>query len=128
MLQQTSEKIKDLNGSAEVISVAGDITDAGFVDSFMKRVVETFGRIDYAVNCAGILGKDQRSGEMDISSFDAINNVNYRGCWISSRAQLQAMVGQEPLPSSNPSRPGTRGAIVNIASQLGIVGRPKARQ
>lgn len=108
--------------------MAGDITDAEFVDSFMKMVVERFGRIDYAVNCAGILGKDQRSGEMDISSFDAINNVNYRGCWISSRAQLQAMVQQEPLPSKNPSRPGTRGAIVNIASQLGIVGRPKARQ
>ncbi|RVX67180.1 hypothetical protein B0A52_08614 [Exophiala mesophila] len=126
LLHQTTEKIKALNGSAEVLSVTGDVTDSKFVESFMKSVVEKFGRIDYAVNCAGILGKDQRSGEMDISSFDAINNVNYRGCWISSRAQLQVMVQQEPLPSNKPGRPGSRGAIVNIASQLGIVSRPNA--
>lgn len=35
------------------------------------------------------------------------------------------MVAQEPLPDQNPSRPAGRGSIVNIASQLGIVGRPK---
>lgn len=38
------------------------------------------------------------------------------------------MVGQEPLPSHDPSRPPQRGAIVNIASQLGIVSRPEARE
>lgn len=38
------------------------------------------------------------------------------------------MVRQDALPSHDPSRPSQRGAIVNIASQLGIVGRPNARK
>lgn len=70
------------------------------------------------------MGSNQISTEMPADAFDKINNVNYRGCWLSSRAQLRAMVGQEPLPNHDPSRPPQRGSIVNIASQLGIVGRP----
>jgi NAD(P)-dependent dehydrogenase (short-subunit alcohol dehydrogenase family) len=56
-----------------------------------------------------------------------INNVNYRGCWLSSRAAIQRMLKQDPLPTHD-GRPGYRGSIVNIASQLGIVGRPAARK
>ncbi|TVY35708.1 3-oxoacyl-[acyl-carrier-protein] reductase [Lachnellula occidentalis] len=54
-----------------------------------------------------------------------VNNINYRGCWLSSRAELAQMVRQEPLPSHD-GRPGERGSVVNIASQLGVVGRPNA--
>ena len=36
------------------------------------------------------------------------------------------MLKQEPLPTHD-GRPGNRGSVVNIASQLGIVGRPAAR-
>ena len=128
LLQQTKSNIQAANPEVEIYSESGDVTDASFVGSFMNRVVERFHRVDYAVNCAGILGKDERSDEMSISSFDAINNVNYRGCWISSRAALQAMLKQEPLPGLTSSRPPQRGAIVNIASQLGLVSRPKARK
>ena len=35
------------------------------------------------------------------------------------------MLKQEPLPTHD-GRPGNRGNVVNIASQLGIVGRPAA--
>lgn len=80
------------------------------------------------MNCAGVLGRPQRSAETSLAEFDRVNNINYRGCWLSSRAQLKQMVGQDALPSHDPSRPSQRGAIVNIASQLGIVGRPSARK
>jgi len=36
------------------------------------------------------------------------------------------MVKQEALPSHD-GRQGERGSVVNIASQLGVVGRPNAR-
>jgi hypothetical protein len=36
------------------------------------------------------------------------------------------MLTQEPL-STHDGRPGNRGSVVNIASQLGVVGRPAAR-
>lgn len=37
------------------------------------------------------------------------------------------MLKQEPLPTHD-GRPGNRGSIVNIASQLGVVSRPNARK
>lgn len=104
------------------------MADDGFAESFMSQVAKAFGRVDYAVNCAGVLGKPMRSGETSIAEFDRVNNINYRGCWLSSRAQLKQMVQQSPLPSHDPSRSPQRGAIVNIASQLGIVSRPNARK
>ena len=102
---------------------AGDVADESFVDSFTDEVTSHFSRLDYAVNCAGVLGgKPVKAVEMTMDAFDRLNNINYRGSWLSSRAQLRNMLKQEPLPD----QPGQRGSIVNIASQLGIVARPGA--
>lgn len=87
-------------------------------------------RIDYAVNCAGILGPPLRSHEVAPEQFDRINGVNYRGSWLVSRAVLGRMVAQEAVvrgPTWGGGRGwGERGCVVNIASQLGIVARPEA--
>jgi NAD(P)-dependent dehydrogenase (short-subunit alcohol dehydrogenase family) len=128
LLENTVEKIKANHSDVEVLSLTGDISKPEFVTSFMESVSKEFGRIDYAVNCAGILSKDERSTDMSLAAFDQLNNVNYRACWMSSRAELAVMLKQEPLPSHVASRPPQRGAIVNIASQLGIVSRPLARK
>jgi NAD(P)-dependent dehydrogenase (short-subunit alcohol dehydrogenase family) len=85
-------------------------------------ISQDFSRLDYAVNCAGILSESLRSTEMPVSMFDRITNINYRGSWLSSRAALSQMLRQQPLPE----HPDLRGAVVNIASQLGIVARPGA--
>lgn len=75
----------------------------------------------------GVLSNNKRSHESSVEEFDMINNVNYRGCWLSSRAAIKCMLKQDPLPTYD-GRPGVRGSIVNIASQLGVVGRPSARK
>jgi NAD(P)-dependent dehydrogenase (short-subunit alcohol dehydrogenase family) len=125
LLERTKESILQKHKTVDVFSMPGDISDEKFVDSFFNAVVERFGRLDYCVNCAGILGNDSTSTNTSVADFDKINNVNYRGCWLSSRAELKHMVEQKPLDSHD-GRPGERGSIVNIASQLGLVGRPRA--
>lgn len=127
-LEQTREAIASTHPQVRLLVKAGDIAEELFVESFISEVVGLFGRLDYAVNCAGVLGDARRSTETTVESFDHINNINYRGCWLSSRAELKQMVSQNPLPSSDPDRDPQRGAVVNIASQLGIVGRPSARK
>ncbi|KAK7519731.1 oxidoreductase [Phyllosticta citriasiana] len=97
-----------------------------FVDDFIVQVVQKFGRLDYCVNCAGRPRTRKNTTTTSIDEFDRVNAVNYRGCWLTSRAQLKTMVGQDTLASHDGLRPAQRGAIVNIASQLGIVGRPNA--
>jgi NAD(P)-dependent dehydrogenase (short-subunit alcohol dehydrogenase family) len=93
------------------------------VNSFNDETFSRFSRLDYAVNCAGILGGNTiKAVEMTTDAFDRLNNINYRGSWLSCRAQLRNMLKQDPLKE----HPKQRGSIVNIASQLGIVARPGA--
>ncbi|ODM20806.1 hypothetical protein SI65_03859 [Aspergillus cristatus] len=125
-LQQTADAILSAYPETQLVVRPGNIADETFVESFMQGAILMLGRIDYAVNCAGILGGGQRSTETTAESFDRINDVNYRGCWLCSRAELKQMLKQDPLPSHDPDREPQRGSIVNVASQLGIVGRPEA--
>jgi NAD(P)-dependent dehydrogenase (short-subunit alcohol dehydrogenase family) len=78
-------------------------------------------------NVTGVLSNNKRSHDTTPEEFDHINSINYRGCWLSSRATIKQMLTQEPLPTHD-GRPGVRGSVVNIASQLGVVGRPAARK
>ncbi|KAF2086494.1 oxidoreductase [Saccharata proteae CBS 121410] len=126
LLNETVTQLRQTQPAVQIYCLAGDISNPSFVTSFHDRAVATFGRIDYCVNSAGILGNNQPSTETSIDDFDRVNGINYRGLWLCSRAQLKAMLVQAPLPSHDPSRAGQRGSIVNIASQLGIVGRPNA--
>ncbi|KAJ5104563.1 hypothetical protein NUU61_001910 [Penicillium alfredii] len=125
-LQRTQEAINAAHPGVQIFAQAGNVADDHFAESFIGAVVKKFGRVDYAVNCAGILGQSLRSAETGIEEFDRVNGVNYRGCWLSSRAELKQMVKQDALCSHDPKRPAQRGAVVNIASQLGIVSRPTA--
>ncbi|EAW12715.1 SDR family NAD(P)-dependent oxidoreductase [Aspergillus clavatus NRRL 1] len=125
-LRKTEARILSAYPDIRLVVRAGDVTDEQFDDFFMDEVVSTFGRLDYAVNCVGVLGEPLRSTETSTEIFDKINNINYRGCWLSSRAELKQMLKQDPLPSHDPRRGPQRGSIVNIASQLGIVSRARA--
>ncbi|KAF2434817.1 oxidoreductase [Tothia fuscella] len=126
-LEETREEIINVSPDVVVLTATGDISDERFVNAFINSVIAETGRIDYAVNCAGILGNNQSSTNTSLPEFDRINDINYRGCWLSSRAELRAMLKQEPSPNiiGDANRPPARGTIVNVASQLGIVGRPR---
>lgn len=121
-LGETRSAILDINPEAQVLVIDGDISEELFVQLLVDAVVAKFERIDYTVQCAGVLGKHLRSHETPVQEFDRINNVNYRGSWLVSRQVLGHMVKQEPLSQ----HPKQRGAIVNIASQLGFVAKTGA--
>jgi NAD(P)-dependent dehydrogenase (short-subunit alcohol dehydrogenase family) len=122
-LDVTKDAILSINSSIDVFAKSGDISDESFVDAFHDETYSRFSRLDYAVNCAGILGGDVvKAVEMSTDAFDRINSVNYKGSWLSCRAQLRNMLKQEPLEE----HPKQRGSIVTIASQLGVVARPGA--
>lgn len=143
-LERTKKLVTEVAAEAQVLAQVTDVTKAEQLDQLIEAAVKQFGRIDYALNGAGIsclshpydaplislegvLSNNQKSVETSPEEFDRINSINYRGCWLSSRAEIKQMLKQEPLPTHD-GRPGNRGSIVNIASQLGIVGRPAARR
>ncbi|PGH11561.1 hypothetical protein AJ79_04819 [Helicocarpus griseus UAMH5409] len=127
-LARVKDAIVSKHPGVQVLASGGDIADESYVAAFFAEVEKMFGRLDYAVNCAGIIGPSLRSDEMLVAEFDRINNVNYRGCWLSSRAELKLMLKQDRPEAEGASPSAQKGAIVNIASQLGIVGRPCASE
>ncbi|CAG8959405.1 hypothetical protein HYFRA_00001303 [Hymenoscyphus fraxineus] len=119
-LLETKTAIEQLSAS-ETCVIQTDLLDENQIVRMVEATVRLWGRVDYAVNAAGILGNNAPSTETSLAQFDLITNINYRGAWLCSRAEIGQMQKQEPLEGKS-----VRGAVVNIASQLGLVGRRDA--
>ena len=114
------------------MAIAGDISSPDFVTSLFAKVKEHFGRLDYAVNCAGVIGNNLPSDLSRVEDFDKVTGVNYRGLWLCEKEELAIMKSQDYLDVPGPGdgirgKRRQRGSIVNVASQLAIVGRSNAR-
>ncbi|KAF5027099.1 hypothetical protein F66182_811 [Fusarium sp. NRRL 66182] len=124
-LEETQKALSKISQDIQAISVPTDISQEKDIEKLYNTTINKFGRVDYVVNAAGILGGYKTSHETSAEEFDRINGVNYRGSWLSSRAAIRNMIKQEPLPTHD-GRPGNRGSIVNISSALGATCRPAA--
>jgi NAD(P)-dependent dehydrogenase (short-subunit alcohol dehydrogenase family) len=76
-------------------------------------VVNTYGRLDYAFNNAGIEIEKGKLAEGTLDEFDAIMGVNVKGVWLCMKYQLPLLLAQGG------------GAIVNTASVAGLGAAPK---
>jgi NAD(P)-dependent dehydrogenase (short-subunit alcohol dehydrogenase family) len=103
-----------------------DVTDWEEIESAAEKTVEHFGRIDVAINSAGVVvGSELRLVKDTLmSEYDFINAVDARGVYMCMKAQLTAMIKQ-PLRKGRGNRPEKRGAIVNISSRAGVEGVSK---
>ncbi|KAI1352322.1 hypothetical protein F5Y01DRAFT_324541 [Xylaria sp. FL0043] len=106
-----------------------DVTLPDEVQKAVTYMVETFGRIDYCVNGAGIMGKGfAHIADTSFDQFQTVLDVNVNGLFHVLSAVSAAMKNQEPQPvdASSSVRGMSRGAIVNIASVSSFRGLPYA--
>ncbi|WP_198418588.1 glucose 1-dehydrogenase [Cryobacterium frigoriphilum] len=109
--EETVRLITSSGGSA--IFVPTDVTRAADVEALVNAVVETYGSLDFAHNNAGIL-KVGFTAEIDEADFDQIIAVDLKGVWLAMKYEILQMQKQGG------------GAIVNTASEAGLVGTPLA--
>ena len=87
-----------------------DVASTEAAAEMVKQVKDSFGRIDFLVNNAGIT-RDNLILRMKEEDWDAVIDTNLKGAWNFSRAALRHMLRQEG-----------GGSILNISSISGLVG------
>jgi NAD(P)-dependent dehydrogenase (short-subunit alcohol dehydrogenase family) len=103
------ETIKKAGGSA--LFVQTDVSEEKQVEHLLQQTLTTFGRIDVAVNNAGIEGdKFKPVTEQTVENYQNVMNCNVLGVMLCMKHQIRAMVQQQS------------GVIVNVASVAGVVG------
>ena len=119
----TSNELKKNHGDVEVLQVEMDTSKESSVNSTIDQVVSTFGRLDIAINNAGIGGAQKPTTDVTIEEWRQVMDVNLSGVWMCQRAETRQMLKQVPI---DPSLRGNRGVIVNTASMLGLTGSSPA--
>jgi NAD(P)-dependent dehydrogenase (short-subunit alcohol dehydrogenase family) len=107
------QTLASLNGPHPGSSRILDLTDAPQVASAIESVTSDYGRLDLLVNVAGGSGRKWGDGPADtctIEGWDKTLALNLDSLFYCCKYALQAMLAQE------------KGAIVNVASVLGLVG------
>jgi NAD(P)-dependent dehydrogenase (short-subunit alcohol dehydrogenase family) len=96
---------------ARAIFVPTDVRDEAAVARAVERVLERFGRLDFAANSAGVGGDMAPLESTNQEVWDGVMAINARGVWLAMRYEIPAML-----------RSGG-GAIVNMSSIYGAAGK-----
>ena len=106
----TAEEIKKRGG--EAAGFALDTTDPDAVTTFFETVEKRFGRLDVLINSAGVR-EISPVIELSYEEWSRVINVNITGVFLCAQAFLRRLVAADK-----------KGAIVNLASTLGVTAAP----
>lgn len=105
--EQAVTAVAEAGGQA--MAVLGEITDPAYSTAVIDAAVSTFGGLDIIVNAAGTITRSTAEHTSD-DDYRRVMAVNVDGTFFLSRAAIPAL------------RERGSGSIVNIASNVGLVG------
>lgn len=109
---------KDLRTDGiEVEALARDVSEPETAAVLVDQAVAAYGRLDVAVNNAGIAHPFAKLEAIEPAIFERMLAVNLTGVFLALRSQIPTMQRQFSLT-------GTGGVILNVASVAGVVGAP----
>ncbi len=109
--QETVASIRQADGKA--IFVGADVSQPDEVEALVAESVRHFGRLDIAVNNAGIGGAWARTADYPLDDWARVLAVNLSGVFYCMQQEIRQMVAQGRSAQGG-------GAIVNVASIAGI--------
>lgn len=111
--KNVADKICSAGGRSIALTV--DVTKSGEVEAMVRAVADAFGKLDIAVNNAGVGGKGPIE-TLSEEDWKRVMDVNVNGVFRCAREAGRQMIRQ-----------GSGGVIINIASMSGtIINRHKA--
>ena len=106
--ERTAAVIRDKGGEAAFFQV--DVSNPAQVEAMIKKAVDTYGRLDFAHNNAGIEGLLGPTAECTLENWNRVIATNLTGVWLCIKSEVPQMLKQGG------------GAIVNTASAAGLGG------
>lgn len=110
-LAELVAEIEARGGKASAIKT--DVSKSKDVEQMVAHTIKVFGRLDYAVNNAGIEGKLNMITDLSEEDWDSVMNINLKGIFLSMKYEARAMI-----------KSGKGGAIVNVGSVNSFLGFP----
>jgi NAD(P)-dependent dehydrogenase (short-subunit alcohol dehydrogenase family) len=110
-LDKVVASVEALGGKASAIKT--DVSDAKSVEQMVAHTIKVFGRLDYAINNAGIEGKLSGITDLPEDDWDQVLDINLKGTFLCMKYEARAMLDL-----------GRGGAIVNIGSVNSFLGFP----
>jgi len=104
VLDKVRDEITALGGDA--LAVPTDVSNKVDAEKLVQQTIDSYGRVDILVNCAGIANVTPFM-EMTDEKRDEVWNTNLKGTWDCSKAVVPLMIKQN------------YGRIVNISSVTG---------
>ena len=105
---------EELSALTECYTASCDVSNAADIEVFVKSSIQHFGRLDVAINNAGILQGHNKLADVPIEDIDNQLSINARGVYLSMKYELQQMQQQGS------------GVILNMSSAAGVFGAPGA--
>ncbi|UPJ44111.1 SDR family oxidoreductase [Bradyrhizobium sp. 40] len=106
--QETARLVEQSGGRA--LAIRCDVSREEDVKAALQKTIEVFGRLDYAVNNAGIEQAVMPLADLTVERWDRLIEVDLRGVFLCMRSEIPLMMKQGG------------GAIVNISSGAGVKG------
>ena len=98
-------------GGGRATAVVTDVSDARDVERMVAHAVDGYGRLDFAVNNAGIEGEFVSITALAEEEWDRVLGINLKGTFLCLQHEVRAMLAG-----------GRGGAIVNIGSVNSFLG------
>jgi NAD(P)-dependent dehydrogenase (short-subunit alcohol dehydrogenase family) len=106
--EETVRLIKEAGGEATFVTC--DVSQAEEVKALVIKAVDTYGRLDYDLNSAGIEGTQASTADYPEDVWSKVIGTNLTGPYLCMKYAIPQMLTQGA------------GVIVNMASILGVVG------
>jgi 3-oxoacyl-[acyl-carrier protein] reductase len=128
-LDETAAAIRERRADAKTLSLVADVADPTAIDAAVARTLAEFGRIDFAVACAGQAtdGLIVRTKPADV---DTMLSVNLKSAFYLTSAVAKPMMKQRSgaivLVSSIVGLTGNVGQAAYAAAKAGLLGLAKS--
>ncbi len=93
-IAQTASLLSSEFPHVQVLALHLDTTKEQAIREAVAQTVAKFGRIDVAINVAGI-GHGSQTMDTDLEAFEKVMAVNASGVWLCQREEIRVMLQQE---------------------------------